>query len=361
MKTKTILAFLLVLLLTFSSASPASAALKTKTMDPAKTPISVDRISKPDDDCYKRNQLCQEMEKYAEVVKNEGVSNTMNQNVIHMLKSVNELIGDSFIITTKDGRVIVIDGGKYQETAYFIEYLKAVTGQQKPHIDAWFLSHPHDDHCEVFLKTAEYADDIVTFDRVYANFPTNETFFRVDRLPDTYAFHVLNEYNRLLPRFADKVSELHKGDDFSIGQARFRVFFTFNPAWKDCNEASTIMRMDLGGKSVMFTGDANDLAGNQVIADYGDSGLLKCDYCKMAHHGANSMGDGFYRAVSPRYCLWPTTEWEWNGGDDNLKVDTPNIYNMMKNEIGVKHHYISFYGSKAIYLNNWYDFLFSAG
>ena len=80
--------------------------------------------------------------KYCFVVKKEGVPNTMNKNAIHMLKSVEDAIGDSFIITTEDGKVIVIDGGYKFETDYFIQYLRAVTGQLVPKIDVWFLTHP---------------------------------------------------------------------------------------------------------------------------------------------------------------------------------------------------------------------------
>ena len=44
-------------------------------------------------------------------VKKENSRNTMYRNAIHMLKSVTDTICDSFIITTEDGKVIVVDGG----------------------------------------------------------------------------------------------------------------------------------------------------------------------------------------------------------------------------------------------------------
>ena len=56
----------------------------------------------------------------------EKIRNTMNQNAIHMLKSATDTIGDSFIITTEDGKVIVVDGGHYSDTDYFIKYLLAL-------------------------------------------------------------------------------------------------------------------------------------------------------------------------------------------------------------------------------------------
>jgi len=41
------------------------------------------------------------------------------KNTIHMLKSVTDTICNSFIITTEDGKIIVIDGGFHTETSIF--------------------------------------------------------------------------------------------------------------------------------------------------------------------------------------------------------------------------------------------------
>jgi sugar phosphate isomerase/epimerase/beta-lactamase superfamily II metal-dependent hydrolase len=273
--------------------------------------------------------------------RKEVAPNTMNQNAIHMLQSVTDTIGDSFIITTQDGKVIVIDGGMYSETDYFLKYLKAVTGREKPHIDAWFLSHAHDDHCEVFLDVAEHYSDLVTFDKVYANFP--EASFYEGR--DDWAFTILGEYYRLLPGFADKAVSLREGDVLKIGAATFTVFYTFNPAWTNCNEGSTIMRMDLGGTGVMFTGDAGENAGNYVVDKYANSGLLDCDYCKMAHHGQDGVGRNFYEAVSPEVCLWPTPTWVWDNTPGSLKTAEVRAW---MDDLGVKKNIKAFEGSQVI-------------
>ena len=274
-------------------------------------------------------------------VKKENVRNTMNQNAIHMLKSVTDTIGDSFIITTDDGKVIVIDGGQHTETEYFIEYLKAATGQKKPHIDAWFLSHPHDDHCEVFLDVVENHAAEVTFDKVYANFPEASFYEGVDE----WAFTVLTDYYRLMPSFSDKAVKLAEGDVFNIGSAQFTVFYTFNPEWKNCNEGSTIMRMDLAGTSVMFNGDAGVNAGNYVVEKYADTGLLHCDYCKMAHHGQDGVDRNFYEAVSPEVCLWPTPTWVYENTNGNLKTFETREW---VEALGVRKEYKSFEGTAVI-------------
>ena len=194
-------------------------------------------------------------------VRREGVKSTYMQNAIHMLRSVTDTIGDSFIITTEDGKVIVIDGGHRSETPYFVEYLKAATGQTRPHIDAWFLSHAHDDHCEVFLEVVERYPD-VTFDRVYANFPEPDFY----EGHDEWAVTVISEFQRLSPRFEGKAASLAEGDVFSVGAAKFTVFYTFNPAWRTCNEGSTIMLPPRsGGRGAELL--SGRLAGGLPLAD----------------------------------------------------------------------------------------------
>ena len=280
-------------------------------------------------------------QKYFFQVKKEKVTNSMNRNAIHMLKSVTDTIGDSFIITTEDGKVIVIDGGHKTETDYFLEYLKAVTGQDRPHIDAWFLSHAHDDHCEVFLEIVENRKDALTFDRVYANFP-DASFYAGE---DEWAEKIAGDYYRLMPLFEGKAAELHEGDVFSVGAAKFTVFYTFNPEWKNCNEGSTIMRMDLGGTSVMFNGDAGENAGNYVVEKYGESGLLHCDYCKMSHHGQDGVGENFYQAVAPQVCLWPTPTWVYENTGGNLSTFETRAW---VEKLGVEKEYKAFEGSVRI-------------
>ena len=339
MRTKTVIALLLALMLLFTAVTPAVSAAAAGTacaadcsaanaLETLRVPLGAIRAF------FARIK--------AELsIKKENVRNTMNQNAIHLLKSVTDTIGDSLIITTEDGKVIVIDGGHGTETAYFLAYLRAATGQKTPHIDAWFLSHAHDDHCEVFLDVVENHACEVTFDKVYANFPEAAFYEGLD----DWAFTVLTDYYRLLPAFADKAESLYEGEVFSVGAAKFTVFYTFNRAWTNCNDASTIMRMELAGTSVMFTGDAGVAAGNYVVEKYGESGALKSDYCKMAHHGQDGAGKNFYEAVSPEVCIWPTPTWVYENTNGNLHTFETRAW---VEELGVKKEYKSFEGSQVI-------------
>ena len=341
MKLKSVISAILVFVMLFALAAPAFAAVPAQRASTASAAEFGKDFVSFFKNLFQRIKTMFLQIKYRFEIKIKKVPNTMNKNAIHMLKSVTDTIGDSFIITTEDGKVMVVDGGHYSETPYFVQYLKAVTGQKKPHIDAWFLSHPHDDHCEVFLDVVENYANTIGFDKVYANFP-EASFYEGS---DEWAVEVLTNYYRLLPRFADKAAELSEGDVFSIGAAKFTVFYTFNPEWTNCNEGSTIMRMDLGGTSVMFNGDAGPNAGNYVVEKYGESGVLHCDYCKMSHHGQSGVNKNFYEAVSPEVCIWPTPSWVYENTGGNLTTFETRAW---VEELGVKKEYKSFEGSCVI-------------
>ena len=141
---------------------------------------------------------------------------------------------------------------------------------------------------------------------------------------------------------------LNTGDVFNIGAAKITVLYTADTSFIDVNEHSVIFRMDLGGKSVMFTGDAQVNAGNKTVEEWADSGLLDCDICKMAHHGQDGVDRDFYEAVSPEICLWPTPSWVWDNTNGNLKTLEVRAW---IEELGVTENYVAKDGSCVLYLD----------
>ncbi len=276
-------------------------------------------------------------------LKSHRVKNTFGINAVHMLKSVKNTICDSFIVTTEDGKVIVIDGGYHAETKYFLEYLRQATGFKKPHIDAWFLTHPHSDHCEVFLNVAEKYSDKIEIDKIYLSFAPLGFYADTDK----DANDVIRKYEQLKPVFAEKECMLNVGDDFSIGATKITVLNSFDPAFTECNDSSLVFRMELGGKSIIFTGDCEVRAGERILNNPNSSSLLKSDICKMAHHGQNGCSKEFYEAVSPEICLWPAPSWVWDNRSGSLQ--TPEVQKWMR-DIGVEKNYVSKNGSAVLFL-----------
>lgn len=276
-------------------------------------------------------------------LKTNRIAKTMNVNAVHMLKSVRNRICDSFIITTQGGKVIVIDGGYKTETRYFLEYLRKLTGQKKPHIDAWIISHPHRDHIEAFLDIAENFSDGVTVDAVYHSFAPSGFYADTDKSANS----LLEQYNHLKDRLVKEECFVKTGDEFSVGDASFAVFNSFDPEYKNCNDSSLMFRMLLGGKTIMFTGDCGEAAGKKVLERQADLSAVKSDICKMAHHGQSGCNKAFYEAVSPEICLWPTPSWVWDNRSGNLR--TPEVRRWIA-ELGVKKNYVSKSGTSVLML-----------
>ena len=273
------------------------------------------------------------------------------KNRIHLLQSQTGRQMQSFLITTEDGKVIAVDGGWRKDAAYFLSYLKEITGLEKPHIDAWFLTHAHEDHVDAFLEVMQNMSDALTVDRIYYNFPSVQYFARVLE-PDRSAERTATEFYNALPLFADKICIVTGGDVIEIGQAKIEVLYS--PEWdiqkNICNNASTVFKMTLGGRTALFLGDCGVEAGERILAHYGESGILSCDICQMAHHGQRGVNRAFYEAVRPEICLWCTPQWLWDNdrgkGFDTHCYETVKVRGWME-ELGVKTHYIDKDGTQV--------------
>ena len=270
------------------------------------------------------------------------------KNAIHMLTSVIDTICNSFIITTEDGRVIAIDGGYQQETDHFLAVLKELTGSEKPHIDAWFLTHPHDDHLNNFFNIMEHRPDEVDVERIYLNFPS-KGFFEGTVGRDDSAAGTMEDFYRVLPLIADRVRILSGGDELTVGAARIRVLYSQDFEIKECNNSSLVFRMDLGGRSALFTGDCGLEAGEKILRLWGDTGLLDCEICQMAHHGQNGCARSFYEAVKPEICLWPTPSWLWTNHDGKGPYKTLETRRWME-ELGVRENLVNKDGDQTVLL-----------
>ena len=113
------------------------------------------------------------------------------KNAIHVLPSkVSHRQMQSIIITTEGGKIIAIDGGRREDTDYFIEYLKEITGQEIPVIDAWFLTHAHNDHLPVFFETIQNRSSEVVIGTVFYNLPSIQYYTRIPGEEDNVIFTV---------------------------------------------------------------------------------------------------------------------------------------------------------------------------
>lgn len=235
------------------------------------------------------------------------------KNAIHLLQTQTPIQMQSNIITTSDGKVIAVDGGHKQDACYFIDYLKKITGQEKPLIDAWFLTHAHNDHFDCFFEVIENHFDEVEIGKIYFNIPSPQFF---DNAPhrDSDSVRTAAKFYELLPRFADKIVIVFGGDKYEIGEAKIDILYTpdYDIVANVGNNSSIIFKVTLGDKTILMLADAGVESGNKLLAKYKGTGMLKADVCQMAHHGQAGVTKEFYTEVAPKVCLWCAPKWLWD-------------------------------------------------
>lgn len=263
------------------------------------------------------------------------------KNTLYMINSSTGGQMNSFVITTEDGYTIVMDGGFYNDADNLLAHLREITGEPVPRVDAWFLSHPHRDHIHCFIEIMKHHTAEVVVERIYYNFPSHQ-YCAWEAQPHDCA---LGLFMDALPLFADRVEIVSCGDVYEIGNARIEVLYTPSAdiQQKYINNASIILMFTLGGKKILFLGDAGEEEGDRCLALYAGTDTLKADYVQMAHHGQAGVRRNFYEAVAPTACLWCTPAWLWNNdigdGYNTCIWDSVTVQSWM-DELGVREHYI---------------------
>ena len=304
----------------------------------------------------------------------------------------------SYVIRTSKGKTIVIDGGWSEyDGAYLFTYLQKITGQATPHIDAWFLSHPHGDHYGVLLEFANTYASQVTVDAFYHRMPTAEEaekyFYNANPAKIQNAVkNILNKVGKLKDSQGNatrivSVNPVHSGkcnSSFDFDEVHFDILMTVEDLFWGCdnittkysgtkadaghvytnetiaqltadnlNNSSVVFRVTMGGKTVLFMGDAAQSAGIMLKryhdankADNSKYFSLKSDIVQIAHHGTNNVQKVVYQAIDADIALWPTPKWDYNATADYSI--TQYYTRQWCKEIGTV-DYVSGYGPHVLY------------
>lgn len=249
------------------------------------------------------------------------------------LTSVTDTIGNSHILITRGGKVIVIDGGFESEQAN----LRARLAEVGNHVHLWFITHPHQDHMGAFAEILTDRQGI-TIDRViYSRVPDAY----LDREPTNAAD--ARRYYKAIDSITEPtdVLDLHTtGGRFDIDGIGIMVLGVANPEFttNPYNNQSMIIRFWDDTKSLVILGDAGIECGNKALALYPDE--LNCDYMQMAHHGQNGCDEHFYKSIHFRACLWPTPSWVWEPAPQHAHLKTRETRRWM-DEKGITEHHVS--------------------
>lgn len=252
--------------------------------------------------------------------------------VLWQLPSQIDSIGNSYVVQTANGKVIVMDGGFEAEKDYLRGFIDALGGK----VDAWIISHPHDDHITAIVALLENPKGL-KIDKIYHS---RFSDVLIDSESEKTA-EITRKFYSLLDNATDiEVVDCHCGDEFEIDGVNFRILSEKNPELANCNpynNSSMAYKMWDSKKSFIFLGDLG-VEGGQKLLDSEYAKDLECDYLQMAHHGQAGCDKHFYESVKFRACLWPSPKWVYNAPMGRLK--TAEVRGWIK-ELGITEHYVS--------------------
>ena len=245
----------------------------------------------------------------------------------------------SYVITSVNGHIVVIDGG----TADDAPHLREILMQKGGVVDAWFITHAHSDHVGALNRILSEGTGDLTIRNVYYNFAPAEWYLENEPSRADTAIEAKTRIEALGPA-AHTVTkgEVVTVDDISVTVLNEPYLFPVN----SINNSSVAYRMDMGGRRVIFLGDMGSAPGQALLRDV-PAEELKADIVQMAHHGQYGVDREVYEVIRPFVCMWNTPEWLYtnrNGTGEYLTLVT----RQWMRELGVNTHITMFGGDRII-------------
>lgn len=249
---------------------------------------------------------------------------------ITALSLKNEAVGMGYVIMLEDGRFVIFDGGRYDDSAKRLwETLNGLYERANGHspnthepieIAAWVITHSHSDHFDTFQRFVNlygYGGK-VKIDYVLGNFPSASVAFNAAGKDMSFAKGVYALAENIP---GCKYIRVHTGERYYFANLEIEVLYTqedANPIRLDLfNDTSCTMRFtmnatDANGKKVenkeatvtsIWTGDAFIYGSRFMTAMYGS--YLESDMVQVAHHGNVGCESPFYNCIKPTAIWFP--------------------------------------------------------
>lgn len=216
---------------------------------------------------------------------------------------------------------IVIDGG-WTEDAQYVRDIIALAGNK---VDAWILTHPHQDHVGAF--NVIYPDPQgMEIGKVYTvDMASPEECMQVADWDSVEA------YKDFLELKVEDLQYLYRGDELEICGLQFQVLNAFGEHVKQysgdyLNDGSMMFKVTAKEQSMLFCGDVGVSVSDYLLEHWYD--ILQADYLQMGHHGYGGLKDDFYQRVAPQITFFDAPAHMMQ--DTTGKYDNPENAKLME-------------------------------
>ena len=240
-----------------------------------------------------------------------------------------------------ENNTVVFDGGMPCDGENLLTFLRS---QGVFRVDAWFFTHPHQDHIGAFLALYDVCPNLFS-GRLYCNFPSME---KLETAPahSEEERELWRRMHRLLSGpLSHRFHRLSQGDEFFFDGVKITVPWSYSPEMdfskNFVNNSSSVFLLQGKAASVLLLGDLGKDGGEKMLSQIPPEALF-ADFTQMAHHGQLGLGEREYQAICPKRCIWPTPEKIWLNIGKNGPGSGPwrceETFSWMR-EMGVTEHY----------------------
>ncbi len=230
-----------------------------------------------------------------------------------------------YTITTDTGLVIVDGGWDYEAPL-----LREIIAQYGNNVEAWILTHPHEDHITAFMDLYDDPQGI-QIQKIYAvEMPD------LDTLESNASWDDFSTLERFLTMDIPELTYVHTGDSWQALGLTFNVLSAYEDRVDEIsddlvNDGSMMFRVSGQKETMLFCADIGKSMSDELIAVYGET--LKSDYLQMGHHGFGGLNSEFYELVDPKIAFFDAPDSLMNGENEKSTQDNVALMESMGVEI----------------------------
>ena len=226
--------------------------------------------------------------------------------------------GMLLIARCADNSVIIVDGGsaaqmQQAQRKELNDFLHEITGTVeggKINIACWFLTHLHDDHFGGFQAFINEYFAQYDLKSICANIPFG--------FEEAKGININDLSNFINEKYPDcKEVKIHTGQKLEFAGVLMQALYTHEDqvsattgtsdiTKSDLNHTSTVLKMNVGGMSVMVLGDALENAETCLTTAF-TSETLKADVVQIANHAYEGVSENLYGIIDADICLVPNS------------------------------------------------------
>lgn len=216
-----------------------------------------------------------------------------------------------YIIYNPKKGVIVVDGGWREDAVYVRSVIESLGNK----VEAWILTHPHQDH-------------IGAFNEIYPNLQGIEvkSVYTVDMATpeccmERASWDSVDSYVDFLELEVEDLQYVYTGDVLEICGLQIEILNAYGKhveqySYDYINDGSMMFKVTNKEESMLFCADVGVSVSDYLLEYWGEK--INVDYIQMGHHGYGGLNDSFYQMASPKVVFFDAP--------DSMMADTTGRY-----------------------------------